>query len=230
MSRASRSGQVYRAGKTSRRFPGPRPIGPPGIGTRGRWCSSRVDRARACTPLGGFRSWVRRASALTCSRSTRPPKRAGSRAPWRCRCWRGCRRRGLVVGVSGGVDSAVVVALAALAIGGARVLALLLPERDSSPESLSLGRMMAARLGLATEVVDLGAVLEASGCYAEQIAAIRTVFPEYGAGWRSKVVLRRSARAIGSTSSRWWWSRRAARCGARACPATPSGASSPPPT
>jgi NAD+ synthase len=99
------------------------------------------------------------------------------------------RRRGLVVGVSGGVDSAVVVALAALAIGGARVLALLLPERDSSPESLTLGRMMAARLGLATEVVDLGAVLEASGCYAEQTAAIRTVFPEYGAGWRSKVVL-----------------------------------------
>ena len=46
------------------------------------------------------------------------------------------RRRGLVVGVSGGVDSAVVAALAALAIGGARVLALLLPERDSSPESL----------------------------------------------------------------------------------------------
>jgi NAD+ synthase len=99
------------------------------------------------------------------------------------------RRRGLVVGVSGGVDSAVVAALAALAIGGARVLALLLPERDSSPESLTLGRMMAARLGLATEVVDLGAVLEASGCYAEQTAAIRTVFPEYGAGWRSKVVL-----------------------------------------
>jgi NAD+ synthase len=85
------------------------------------------------------------------------------------------RRRGLVVGVSGGVDSAVVVALAALAVGGARVLALLLPERDSSPESLTLGRMMAARLGLTTEVVDLGAVLEASGCYAEQTAAIRTV-------------------------------------------------------
>jgi NAD+ synthase len=99
------------------------------------------------------------------------------------------RRRGLVVGVSGGVDSAVVVALAALAIGGARVLALLMPERDSSPESLALGRLMAARLGLATEVVDLGAILEASGCYAEQNAAIRTVFPEYGAGWKSKVVL-----------------------------------------
>lgn len=99
------------------------------------------------------------------------------------------RRRGLVVGVSGGVDSAVVAALAALAVGGARVLALLLPERDSSPESLTLGRMMVARLGLATEVVDLGAVLEASGCYAEQTAAIRAVFPDYGAGWRSKVVL-----------------------------------------
>jgi NAD+ synthase len=98
-------------------------------------------------------------------------------------------RRGVVVGVSGGVDSAVVVALAALAVGGARVLALLMPERDSSPESLALGKLMAARLGLATEIVDLGPVLEASGCYAEQTAAIRTVFPEYGDGWKSKVVL-----------------------------------------
>ena len=99
------------------------------------------------------------------------------------------RRRGLVVGVSGGVDSAVVAALAALAIGGARVLALLLPERDSSPESLTLGGMMTARLGLTTEVVDIRGILEASGCYSEQTAAIRTVFPDYGEGWRSKVVL-----------------------------------------
>ena len=56
------------------------------------------------------------------------------------------KRRGLVVAVSGGIDSAVVVALASLALGGARVIALLLPERDSSPESLELGRAMANRL------------------------------------------------------------------------------------
>jgi NAD+ synthase len=99
------------------------------------------------------------------------------------------RRRGVVVGLSGGVDSSVVAALAALALGKDRVLALLMPERDSSPDSLELGRLMAKTLGVRAEVIDVSPTLEAAGCYREQAAAIREVFPEYGEGWRSKVTL-----------------------------------------
>lgn len=99
------------------------------------------------------------------------------------------RRRGLVVGLSGGVDSAVVTALAALALGGARVQALLLPERDSSPESLTLGQLMASAAGVRVEVVSIAPILEAAGCYAEQLAAIRTAFPAYDDGWSCKLVL-----------------------------------------
>ena len=99
------------------------------------------------------------------------------------------RRRGLVIGLSGGIDSSVVAALAALALGAGRVVALLLPERHSSPESLELGRQMADRLGLAREVISIDPILEAAGCYREQIAAIRMVFPDYGEGWCSKIVI-----------------------------------------
>src|SRR4051812_36267607 len=65
------------------------------------------------------------------------------------------RRRGMVVGLSGGVDSSVVAALAALALGPERVLGLLMPERDSSPDSLELGRKMAEQAGIAAEIAPI---------------------------------------------------------------------------
>jgi NAD+ synthase len=102
---------------------------------------------------------------------------------------RALRRRGVVVGLSGGVDSSVVTALAARALGPSRVLALLMPERDSSPESLQLGHLVAEHYGVPALVEDVGPLLEACGCYAKQVAAIRTVFPEYDEGYRCKVTL-----------------------------------------
>ncbi len=99
------------------------------------------------------------------------------------------RRRGAVVGVSGGVDSAVCLALAVRALGPERVVALLMPERDSSDDSLRLGRMVASRFGATTCIEPVGGTLEAVGCYARQTEAIRSVFPEYSEGWRCKLVL-----------------------------------------
>jgi NAD+ synthase len=99
------------------------------------------------------------------------------------------QRRGAVVAISGGVDSALVAALCVRALGSDRVLGLLLPERESSPESLVLGRKVAETFGIAFEIRELSAVLEAFGCYAERDDAIRSVLPEYGPGWRCKLVL-----------------------------------------
>jgi NAD+ synthase len=98
-------------------------------------------------------------------------------------------RRGAVVGVSGGVASAVVAALCARALGKERVLALFMPERDSSPDSLRLGRMLTERLGIPSIVEDIAPALQGIGCYARQVAAIREVFPAYGEGWRCKLTL-----------------------------------------
>jgi NAD+ synthase len=99
------------------------------------------------------------------------------------------RRRGLVVGVSGGIDSSVVVTLAARAFGPTKVQALLMPERDSASESADLGRLLTSKLGVPTELEALGAILEAAGCYRRQDEAIRTVFPEFGDGYRFKITL-----------------------------------------
>jgi NAD+ synthase len=101
----------------------------------------------------------------------------------------GLRRRGVVVGLSGGIDSSVVTSLCARAVGADKVQVLLMPERDSSPESRSLGQMLTGKLGTPTLVEDIAAIVDAAGCYRRQDEAIRSVFPDYGDGYRHKVTL-----------------------------------------
>ena len=98
-------------------------------------------------------------------------------------------RRGVVVAISGGVDSSVCAALAARAFGRERVLGLLLPERDSSSASTRLGRQVAEGAGIDYLVEDIAPTLEAIGCYRRRDAAIRTLFPDYGPDWKSKIVI-----------------------------------------
>jgi NAD+ synthase len=97
------------------------------------------------------------------------------------------RRRGVVLGLSGGVDSSTVAALCAAALGADRVVALLMPEPDSSGASLALGRLVAAALGLRAIEEPIGDVLEAVGCYRRRDEAIRQVFAEYESGWPFKL-------------------------------------------
>lgn len=99
------------------------------------------------------------------------------------------RRRGLVVAISGGVDSAVCAALAARAVGRERVHALLLPERDSSSASTRLGRLVAEQVGVAWEVQDISPTLEALGCYSRQHAVLARAMPDFAADWKFKVVI-----------------------------------------
>ena len=98
-------------------------------------------------------------------------------------------RRGLVVAMSGGIDSSVCAGLAVRAVGPSRVLGLMLPERESDPVSLRLARTWADALGMEHILEDIAPTLEACGCYERRDAAIARVVPGYGPGWRSKLVL-----------------------------------------
>ena len=99
------------------------------------------------------------------------------------------KRRGLVIGLSGGIDSTVTAALAVRALGRERIFGLLMPERHSDSETSSLGRKVAESLGIACQEEIITGILEALGCYRRYEEAVREVIPEFGPGWVSKLVI-----------------------------------------
>ncbi|MCW2778050.1 MAG: synthetase [Frankiales bacterium] len=97
-------------------------------------------------------------------------------------------RRGAVVAVSGGVDSGVVAALCARALGPEHVMLLRLPEEGLGTRSADLGRQLATALGTPTAEQGISAALEQLGCYDQQRDAVRAVVPDYESGWPFKLV------------------------------------------
>lgn len=102
---------------------------------------------------------------------------------------RDLRRRGLVIGLSGGIDSTVTAALAVRALGKERVFGLLMPERHSDSETSSLGQKVADSLGITRSEECITGILEALGFYQRYDDAIRQVIPEFGRGWISKLII-----------------------------------------
>jgi NAD+ synthase len=98
-------------------------------------------------------------------------------------------RQGAVVGISGGIDSSVVLALCARAFGPDKVVALLLPEKESSPESASLGVELADAFGVQPVTENISGALDGYGCYRRRNEAISRVIPEFQPGWNVKIVL-----------------------------------------
>ena len=99
------------------------------------------------------------------------------------------KKRGVVVALSGGIDSSVVGALCVRAFGKERVLGLLMPEKDSASDTLRLSRLIADHLEIQTVCEDITRILDAVGCYRRRDEAIRSVIPEYGSGFKCKIVL-----------------------------------------
>ena len=104
---------------------------------------------------------------------------------------RSLRRYGAVVGISGGLDSSVVLALCVRAFGLQKVAAVMMPEKDSEPESEQMARRLAARFGLTPTLEVITPVLDGFACYRRRDEAIRRVFPDYDAskGYKAKIVL-----------------------------------------
>jgi NAD+ synthase len=103
--------------------------------------------------------------------------------------YRRLRRKGAVVGLSGGIDSSVTAALCVRALGKDRVFGVMMPEEDSSGDSLRLANMLKDSLGISTVVENIAPTLQALGCYTRRDDAIRLVIPEYGKRWKSKIAL-----------------------------------------
>jgi NAD+ synthase len=98
-------------------------------------------------------------------------------------------RKGIVIGLSGGVDSALSATLSVKAVGKDKVLALLLPDKESSPQSAEFATKQAKLLGIEAPTVDITPVLEAFGTYEKRDAVAKAIYPEFGNGYKLKITL-----------------------------------------
>lgn len=89
------------------------------------------------------------------------------------------KRKGAVIGISGGIDSSVTLALAVRALGSEKVLGIMLPEKDSSPESKDYALKLADKFKIQTLEEDITGALVGFGCYKRRDEAVVSVFPEY---------------------------------------------------
>jgi len=98
---------------------------------------------------------------------------------------------GGVVGISGGIDSSVVLALCVRAFDPQHVVAVMMPEKDSDPDTERLSRLVAGHFGVEPILETITPILEGFGCYPRRDEAIRHVFPEYDAtaGYKAKIGL-----------------------------------------
>lgn len=99
-------------------------------------------------------------------------------------------KKGAIIGLSGGIDSALSAALCVRALGPDRVLGLVLPEKDSSSVSEEYALLLAGQLGIKTEKVDITPVLEQFGVYTKRNRVVSKLFPDFDPStWRFKIVL-----------------------------------------
>lgn len=99
------------------------------------------------------------------------------------------KRHGGIVGISGGIDSSVMAALSARAFGPEKMLGIIMPDRDNTPQSKQLAEVIARKYGFKCIVHDISSALEGAGCYRLRNDGFRQVFPEWEEGWKAKIVL-----------------------------------------
>lgn len=99
------------------------------------------------------------------------------------------KRDDIVIGLSGGVDSALAATLCVKAVGAENVFGLILPERESNPVSAQFAKKHAEELGIITETVDITRVLDAFGTYEKRDRIIREIFPDYDTSYKLKISL-----------------------------------------
>lgn len=108
------------------------------------------------------------------------------------------KKRGAIVGVSGGIDSSIVLALCAKTFGPEKVLAIMMPEKDSSPESKELATVLCEKFKVPYILEDITDAVNGFGCYRRRDEAVKRVFPEYDPKtYKMKIVLKDDKEAKG---------------------------------
>jgi len=99
------------------------------------------------------------------------------------------KKRGVVIGISGGIDSSVTTAICVNALGKERVFGILMPEKESSEDTLELSKVITDFFGIDNVIEDITPILDSAGCYRRRNETIKKIIPEYTNEWTFKIVL-----------------------------------------
>lgn len=99
------------------------------------------------------------------------------------------QRNGAVIGLSGGIDSAVTAALCVKAIGTEKVLGLIMPEKESEPKSQILAKQFADKYNIKTEIIDITSILDSFGVYKNKERIVKERFPNFNSNCKYRVVV-----------------------------------------
>ena len=89
------------------------------------------------------------------------------------------RKKGVVIGLSGGIDSSVTASLSVKSLGSKNVFGLILPEKESNPKSETLAKSLAKSLDIETEKIDLTSILDAFDIYKIREDVVKKYFQSF---------------------------------------------------
>ena len=98
------------------------------------------------------------------------------------------RKRGIVVGISGGIDSAISAKLCCNAVGKENVLGIILPEKESNPQSQEFAKKYCEKLGIKYEIEDITSILDSSEIYQTREKIVKKYFPDYNQSCKYRIV------------------------------------------
>ena len=99
------------------------------------------------------------------------------------------QKKGVVIGLSGGIDSAITAALCTKSIGSEKILGLILPEKESDVNSKNLALQIAEKYNIHTETIDITNILESFGVYENKEKIVKEKFPNYNEKCKYRVVV-----------------------------------------
>ena len=99
------------------------------------------------------------------------------------------QKSGSVIGLSGGIDSAVTAALCERALGSDKVLGIILPEIESDATSVKDAEEIAKKFNIKTELIDITPILDSFEVYQTKEKIIREKFPDFNPNCKYRIAV-----------------------------------------